>query len=127
MTIRDELTVPATPDRVFEVLTRSDRFSALTGGAPAVIDGAAGGAFSLFGGAIEGRNIECAPGERVVQAWRPKTWEAGQYSLVRFELRPEGSGTRVTLEHSAYPDAQREHLATGWRTNYLEPMRRLFG
>ena len=127
MTIHEELTVPVPPSRVFEVLTHAARFSELSGGAPAEIDGAAGGAFSLFGGAIHGRNLECAPGERVVQAWRAKSWEAGLYSIVRFELRAEGSGTRVSLEHTAYPDAQREHLAAGWKTNYLEPMRRLFG
>ena len=68
-----------------------------------------------------------AKDERVVQAWRAKTWEPGLYSIVRFELRAEGTGTRVSLEHSAYPDAQREHLSAGWKTNYLEPMRRLFG
>ena len=127
MTIREEITVPVPCARVFETLTRSEKFSELTGGAPAEIDGASGGAFSVFGGAIHGRNVECTAGERVVQAWRVKAWERGLYSIVRFELRAEGSGTRVSLEHTGYPEAQREHLASGWKTNYLDPMRRLFG
>ncbi len=126
MSIRQEVILPASPARVFEALTRSEVFSRMCGGAPAEIDAAAGGAFSLFGGAIQGRTVECVPGERVVQAWRPTTWAPGQYSLVRFDLAPEGEGTRLTLEHVGYPEASREHLAGGWQANYVEPLRRLF-
>jgi uncharacterized protein YndB with AHSA1/START domain len=126
MSIHQEVFVSAAPLRVFEVLTQADAFSQMTGGAPAEIDPSPGGAFSLFGGMIQGRNLECTPGTRVVQAWRPKNWAPGSYSLVRFELFPEGAGTRVSLEHVAYPEDQREHLAGGWKVNYLEPLRKLF-
>ena len=48
----------------------------------------AGGAFTTFGKLIEGRNIELVPNQRIVQAWRPASWEPGLYSIVRFELKP---------------------------------------
>ncbi|MBA3452628.1 MAG: SRPBCC domain-containing protein [Deltaproteobacteria bacterium] len=62
-----------------------------------------GGAFTLFGGGIHGRQIELVPGIRVVQAWRPKMWEPGVCSLVRFTLVAEGTGTKVILDHSGFP------------------------
>ena len=98
----------------------------MSAGAPTEIDARAGGAFSCFGGMILGRNVECVPGQRVVQAWRVKMWEPGAYSLVRFELRSEGSSTRVILDHAGFPDGQAEHLEKGWHANYWEPPGKLW-
>ncbi|HXS64600.1 MAG TPA: SRPBCC domain-containing protein, partial [Streptosporangiaceae bacterium] len=98
-----------------------EEFAAMTG-APAHIDPAAGGEFSLFGGAICGRNIECVPGTRLVQAWRASSWDDGVYSVVRFELTPEDAGTKVVLDHAGYPDGTGEHLDAGWHPNYWEPL-----
>jgi activator of HSP90 ATPase len=63
-------------------------------GAPASGEPSEGASFSLFGGHITGRHVELVPGKRVVQAWRAKTWPEGLYSIVPFELQPEGSGVR---------------------------------
>jgi activator of HSP90 ATPase len=123
--IHQELVFETTPARIYELLTDAQKFSKMSGGAPAEIDPKAGGAFSCFGGMILGRNVECVPGERMVQAWRVKLWEPGVYSLVRFELRPEGTGTRVILDHAGFPDGQAEHLGKGWYANYWEPLRKV--
>src|SRR5947209_4309528 len=112
--IHQELVFDSTPARIFEVLTDAKAFSKMTGGAPAEVTATAGATFSCFGGMIAGRNIECEPGKRVVQAWRAKNWEPGVYSIVRFELRPEGKSTRVILDHAAFPDGQGDHLDAGW-------------
>ena len=120
--IHQEITLPASPDRVYAVLTDGKLFTAATGGAPAEIGRDEGAAFSLFGGAIHGRVVELVPGKRVVQAWRPRPWPDGHYSLVRFTLTPEGSGTRVALDHTGYPAEQHDHLSAGWPANYFEPL-----
>ena len=73
---------------------------------PATIDATAGGAFSTFGGLIEGRNIELIPNQRIVQAWRPTHWDPGVYSIVRFELKPKGSETTVVLDHTGFPEGE---------------------
>jgi len=124
--IMQELTFRTTPAKIYETLTNAAEFSKLSGGAPTEIDAQSGGAFSCFGGMICGRNVECSPGERLVQAWRVKSWEPGKYSMVRFELSPDGDATRVTLEHTGYPDGQGEHLEKGWHANYWDPMKKLF-
>ena len=124
--IHQESVVNAPPDKVYEVLTDSTKFSELTGGAPATIDAKNGGSFSLFGDMIQGINIECIPDERLVQAWRAANWEPGVYSMVKFDLVAEDSGTRVVLDHTAYPDDEGEHLDKGWHSNYWAPMNKMF-
>jgi uncharacterized protein YndB with AHSA1/START domain len=120
--IHQQVTFKARPHQVYTALTDSAQFSKMTGGAPAEIGPGVGGAFSCFGGVIEGRNVELIPDQRIVQAWRAKMWDAGVYSIVRFELRAEGSGTRIVFDHSGFPEDQAEHLAAGWKSNYWEPL-----
>jgi len=125
--IHQEITLAAPPARIYELLTDPDEFSRTSGGAPASIDPNAGGAFSLFGGMIHGVNVECAPGARLVQAWRVKSWEPGLYSLARFELRPEGDSTRLVFDHTGFPEDQADHLEKGWHANYWDPLAKRLG
>ena len=125
--IHQEITFAAAPARIYEALTNAKTFSQMSGGAPTEIEAKDGGAFSCFGGMIIGRIIECVPGQRVVQAWRVKAWEPGLYSLARFELKAEGTGTRVLFDHTGFPEGQAEHLGKGWHANYWEPLLKLVG
>jgi activator of HSP90 ATPase len=122
-TIHHEATFKASAERIYDALTQADKFSAFTGGAPANIDGGAGGAFTLFGGHIEGRNVELVPGKRVVQAWRAKDWAPGHYSIVRFELAGRGDETRIVFDHIGFPEEHRVHLEPGWQKMYFEPLK----
>ena len=120
--IHQEVTLPASPEQIYALLTDGKLFTAVTGGREAEISGKEGAAFSLFGGAIHGRVVELIPGKRIVQAWRPKPWPEGHYSLVRFSLAPDGNGTKLVLDHTGYPDEQHDHLSAGWAENYFEPL-----
>ena len=120
--IHQEVRFPAPPQRVFDALLQSAQFSKMTG-APAEIDPRDGGSFSCFGGMIVGRNVELVPGQRVVQAWRVGNWPAGVYSLARFELAAEGTGTRLVFDHTGFPGADAAHLEAGWEANYWKPLR----
>ena len=92
------------------------------GAAPTQISREAGGAFALFGGHIVGRHIELVPNERIVQAWRVATWDPGVYSIAKFALVEQGSGTKLVFDHGGFPKGQGEHLAAGWKANYWEPL-----
>src|SRR5262249_15753573 len=108
--IRQEVVLEANPKRIYETLLDAKRFSEFTGGGAAAIASEAGGVFSCFNGMITGRNVELIPNQRIVQAWRAGNWPEGVYSIVRFELNAQGSNTKLTLDHAAFPDGAAEHL-----------------
>jgi activator of HSP90 ATPase len=121
--LHQEIEFKATPRRIYGVLLDSKQFAAFTGLA-AEIDPGAGGVFQTFGGLIVGRNVELVPNERIVQAWRPTHWDPGVYSIVRFELKPQGSSSIVILDHTGFPEGEYDHLNEGWPLRYWEPLKK---
>jgi activator of HSP90 ATPase len=124
--LHQEISFKASPQRIYDILLDSKQFAAFTG-MPADIDPKAGGAFSTFGGLVVGRNIELIPGQRIVQAWRPTHWDSGVYSVVKFELKPQGPGVLVVLDHGGFPEGQYNGLYSGWKLRYWDPMRKYLG
>lgn len=132
--IRQEVTLDAAPQRVYQALTSTkdfDRITRLSDGAvlldaagakPTSISTEVGGPFTLFGGHITGRHLEMLPGERLVQAWRAANWKAGGFSIAAFFLTAEGGKTRLNLEHRGFPDGNGASLAPGWHSHYWEPL-----
>jgi activator of HSP90 ATPase len=120
--IRQQADFAASPAHIFKILTDEKLFAAMSG-APATIENREGGAFSLFGGAITGRNLELVDAKRVVQAWYDTAWPAGLYSVIRFELAAAGSGTHVNFEQAGFPESDRASLEAGWHSHYWDPMK----
>jgi activator of HSP90 ATPase len=118
--------------RVYEALTQTNPFDEITkvspetqagkslGSIPTKISPEVGGDFALFGGHIVGRHLELVPNERIVQGWRVVDWDAGYYSIVRFQLLEEGSGTKIVFDHTGFPKGQADHLASGWKSHYWD-------
>ncbi|MFC0272974.1 SRPBCC domain-containing protein [Metabacillus herbersteinensis] len=123
-TIKQEKLFKETPQKIYQALIDSAQFSQVTGGAPTEISSESGGAFSLFGGMIYGRNIELISNVRMVQAWRAGNWEEGVYSIVKIELKEKGEETLLELTHTGFPEGQGEHLSTGWEENYWGPLKK---
>src|SRR5437899_10915281 len=125
--IHQEPVFKANPKRVYEALTDEKQFERVTllsaamqsGMAPGnkrtQIGREAGGPFTLFGGHIVGRHIELVPNERIVQAWRVVDWNPGIYSIVKFDLTEQGSGTKIIFDQAGFPQGKGEHLADGWK------------
>ena len=126
MNIHQEMTIAASPAAVYALLTSSDDFAKMTGGRAASIAKEVGGAISMFGGDIRGRNVELVPGKRVVQAWRSQAWPEGVYSIIRFELTAEGKGTTLVFDQAGHPEGSDEMLAGGWHQMYWQPMNATF-
>ena len=131
ITIHQEISFRASPQQLYETLLSSKRFSESTKksfdnftAASARIDPVVGGAFSLFDGVIFGRILELVPNQRIVEAWRVADWPAGAYSIARFELKPEGSGTLVIFDHIGFPEGLKEHLSTGWQEHYWDALKK---
>lgn len=132
--IHQEPIFKANPKRVYEALTDEKQFEKVTqlsaamqsgaalGNKPTQIAPEAGGPFTIFRGHIVGRHIELVPNQRIVQAWRVVDWDPGIYSIVRFELTGQGSGTRIIFDHAGFPQGKGQHLADGWKASYWEPL-----
>jgi activator of HSP90 ATPase len=133
--IHQEPTFMASRKHVYEALTNARQFDQVTRlsgvmqssalasmKTPTQISQHAGGPFALFGGYIAGRHIELVPNELVVQAWRTGSWDRGVYSIVRFELEEQGTGTKILFDHTGFPKGEADHLAAGWQANYWSPM-----
>lgn len=131
--IHQEASFRASRKRVYEALTDTQQFDKVTnlsddmksmgpGGTPTEISNKVGGAFVLFRGHILGRQIELVPNERIVQAWRVEGWAPGLYSIARFEIKEEGSGSRIVFDHTGFPKGLVDHLAAGWKGHYWEPL-----
>jgi activator of HSP90 ATPase len=137
--IHQEPILKASRKRVYEALTDAKQFDKVIQLSAAVKSGMAkapnlpeisrevGGAFALFGGYISGRQIELLANERIVQAWRVGSWDAGIYSIAKFELVEQGSGTKIVFDHTGFPKGDAEHLAEGWKGNYWEPLEKFLG
>ena len=132
--IHQETIFSAGRNRIYEALTDTKQFNEITKIAavkdpgislekvPTEISREVGGTFTLFGGIILGRHIELVPNTRIVQAWRVVNWAPGVYSVVKFELAEQGTGTKIVFDHTGFPKGDAEHLATGWKAHYWEPL-----
>src|SRR5271154_1371258 len=112
--IHQEVEFKASAERLYQALTVAAQFDhvvqlsaamnssmkAKLGATPTAIDAQPGGAFTLFGGYITGRNLELIPDTRIVQAWRSASWDPGLYSIAHFVLVPRRAGTRLVFDHT---------------------------
>jgi len=125
----------ASRTRVYEALTDAKQFdqviqlsgamkSMAPSSEPTVINSQEGGAFALFGGYITGRQIKLVPNARIVQAWRVGSWDPGVYSIAKFELADQDSGSKIVFDHTGFPKGMGEHLAAGWKMHYWEPLQK---
>jgi activator of HSP90 ATPase len=133
ITIHQSAYFKVAPAQIYNTLLSSAAFSACTKksfdmftASSAKIDSVAGGTFSLFDGHITGRILELVPDQRIVEAWRVIDWPAGVYSIARFDISAEGSGTRVIFEHVGFPEGLKEHLSIGWQQHYWDAMTKYF-
>jgi activator of HSP90 ATPase len=128
MAVHQEIDFAAAPARIYEILLDAKQFSAFSK-ETAEIQPQLGGSFKLFGGRIEGRNLELVPNQRVVQAWRSAAWPAGDYTIVRFVLEARGAGTRIIFDQGGIlkDSGEWKQLDKGWPSNYWEPLRKYLG
>ena len=135
--IHQEPVIKASRKLVYEALTETAQFDKVIelsgamksmqnlGNKPTQISREVGGAFTLFGGYVTGRHVELVPGQRIVQAWRAGSWDSGVYSIAKFELVEQGSATKIVFDHAGFPKGAAEHLASGWKEHYWEPLAKL--
>ena len=123
-TIRQSVTIKATPHEVYEALMDSRKHSKFTG-AKASISRKIGGKFKAYGDYISGVNLDLVPDKKIIQSWRGSDWPEGHYSRTTFSLKKVKSGTRLTFTHSGVPVKYYKDINQGWRDYYWKPMKEI--
>ena len=125
-TIKQKITIPATPEKVYEAYINPKKHSEFTGskatGKPKV-----GSKFTAWDGYIQGRNLELEKGKRIVQEWTTTDWpENYPPSKLELTFQQTAQGTEILMIHSNVPVEQEEELAEGWTEFYWKPMKKYF-
>lgn len=124
-----EMTYPHPIERVWRALTSRDALAAWL--MPNDFEPRVGHAFTFraqpqegWSGAVHCRVTALEPFQRVAYTWQGGGSELPE-TLVTFTLAPEGTGTRLRLEHSGFAAGGpqgltvRDILASGWSSNLL--------
>jgi len=120
--IHQSITFKASPHEVYETLIDSKKHSEFTD-SEVSISRQTGGNFSVYGGEIEGVNLELVPDQKIVQSWRYSDWPEGHYSKVVFSLGQIPSGTRLTFTQTGVPEVFYDDIRQGWHDYYWKPMK----
>lgn len=121
-TIRQSVTIKASPSTVYEALMDSRRHAAFSK-SKAQISRKPGGSFTAYGGYITGFNLDLVPGRKIVQLWRSSGWPKHYYSTVTFALEKVKRGTRLTFTQAGVPNNDYKDKKQGWIVHYWTPMK----
>ena len=120
--LKQTLTIKASPHAVYEILMDEKQHGTFTGG-ETKISREVGGTFSIYGGDIQGVNLELIPDKKIVQSWRYIDWPHGHYSIVTFNLETAEKGTLLIFTQIDIPEQKFEDIKQGWKDFYWQPMK----
>ena len=123
-TIKQSVEFRASPEEVYEALMDSKKHARFTG-APATVSRKVGGKFSVWDGYAEGKNLELAPGKKIVQSWRASDWPEGAESKVVYEFAKTKKGTKLTFTQTGVPEEFVGDIRQGWKDFYWVPMKKM--
>lgn len=114
-------------EELYAALTDPRRASAYTRSA-ASMDVKAGGQFSFLGGVISGYYVDVQPPTLLKQQWRLGSWPVGVHSSVVLQLVKEEPGvTILEFAQSGIPAGQLQSVQEGWRANFFDAIKAVFG
>ena len=125
-TIRQVVTIPATPEEVYEAYTNPKIHTKFTGskatGVPKV-----GEEFTAWDGYASGKYLQLEKGKKIVQEWVDTDWPEG-FGPSRFELTLKAvpEGTEITMVQSSVPAGRKDDLLEGWTEFYWNPLKDYF-
>ena len=125
-TIRQCVTIPAPPAKVYEALVNARKHAAFTA-AEATGVARVGARFTAWDGYINGKHLQLDKGRRIVQEWTTTQWPRGAVaSRLEIRLAPSGNGTALTMIHSGIPASRAASLRDGWKEYYWTPIKAWF-
>ncbi len=123
-TIRQTVTIKATPKEVYEILIDEKKHAKFTE-SETKIERRVGGEFSAYDGYNAGKIIELIPNEKIVITLRhdEDDWPRDYFSTVTFEMKDGKDGTRLVFTQIGLPIQHAGHINDGWKEHYWRPMK----
>jgi len=112
----------ASPSDIYNALTNPVMIEIWTG-EPAVMSTEPGSEFSIWDGAITGKNIEFKQDEKIVQEW---SFGEDSDSVVTIKLHADKGGTNVEVHQTNIPDDAYDNMVEGWQVDYFGGLKELF-
>jgi len=115
--------LPATPDKLFDMYLDAEAHAAFTGLA-VTLEPHAGGVFRAFDGMLAGTILHIQPKSLIVQTWRSVNWPlTAMDSVLTLSFWPAEDGGRIELVHINVADDDFAGVSQGWETYYWTPWR----
>jgi activator of HSP90 ATPase len=116
---------PAPQEVLYSAWLSSEEHSQMTGSL-AIVSANVGDSFEAWDGYIQGKNLELERPSRILQSWRTTEFEeSDEDSLLEIMFEKDGSGTKITIRHSALPEHGMQYQQ-GWIDSYFSPMKEYF-
>src|SRR5690606_40843439 len=106
--------IPAEPEEVYLALTTEITINLWTG-EEATMAAEPGTEFSLWSGAIVGKNLSFIKDKEIVQQWY---FGEDTESVVTIRLHPHKRGTSMEVRQSGIPDEAYDDISDGWNNTY---------
>lgn len=122
-TIQLAASLPASPDRLFDMYLDPVEHSGFTGSA-VTISAHPGAPFRAFDDVLTGTILQVVPKRLIVQSWRSPHWGPLDLdSTLILTFWPEGDGGRIELVHVNVVDDDFAGVSHGWEKFYWSPWR----
>lgn len=125
--ISTSVTLNAKPGEVFDALTDS-RSILKWSGQRGKVEPKIGGRFEMFNGWVTGKVLAFLRGKTLAYTWHPTDWsDETEASVVKYTFSATKSGTKISLRHTGFPNAQarKEHHG-GWTEHVFDPLKEFF-
>ena len=122
-TIQIAASLPASPDRLFDMYLDPETHGGFTG-MPVTVSAVPGSSFSAFNGVITGAILQVVPKRLIVQSWRSPYWGPTDLdSTLVLTFLAENDGARIELTQTNVVDADFAGVSQGWEKYYWAPWR----
>jgi uncharacterized protein YndB with AHSA1/START domain len=122
-TIQIAASLPASPDRLFDMYLDPVEHSAFSG-SPVTISPVPGAAFNAFNNVLSGKILQVVRKRLIVQSWRSTNWGPTDLdSTLVLTFLPEAEGGRIELTQVNVVDTDFSGVSHGWEKFYWTPWR----
>lgn len=113
--------LPATPDKLFDMYLDAEAHAAFTG-LRVILEPHRGGVFEAFDGMLSGTILHLEPKTLIVQTWRSGNWPLTTMdSVLMLSFWPAEDGARIELVHVNVPEEDFAGVSQGWEKYYWTP------